>query len=423
MDLQKWMTRFQLTGNRLIESWMDLLPEPSVTNPEAIQFVQQKRQEHERDQAEKAELAAATPGAAPHVVIPWSDEVALVAFRQYKEQCRQLQRHAFPLGENLLALIFVSLADLIQDQRNTLTSIMTHRGRTLDQYNIQELRDLFLEMFCTTKTAVDNPMMQPSGMAQRRSFLVLEEGELEGTDGYWAEDDEDGAEGFLDALEDVFWVYDDADYTWYQRRFQGRQTRRGKGKGKRKGKGKGRGGRRFFRSRKGKGRGKGRRKGRSHMVSEEGYEEDWQEGDEWNESYEGYWADDQNWNEGYWAYDDLYYMDESGYFQKKRKGKGKGKKGKKGEDDDGKGGKPGDGKGKSNYVQPQTTSTPAIQNQQQQQAHYSSAASSSGHGFFAFAETEPARVDALGSTYAEQEVHRRTRRGGKFPERKISTKR
>ena len=71
-------------------------------------------------------------------------------------------------------------------------------------------------MFCTPKTAVDNPMMQPSGMPQRRSFLVLDEGELEGTDGYWAEDDEDGGEGFLDALEDVFWVYDDADYTWYR---------------------------------------------------------------------------------------------------------------------------------------------------------------------------------------------------------------
>ena len=113
-------------------------------------------------------------------------------------------------------------------------------------------------------------------------------------------------------------------------------------------------------------------------------------------------------------------MDEYGYFQ--RKGKGKGKKGKKGKDDDGKGGKPGDGKGKSNYVQPQTTSTPAIQNQQTQQAHYSSTASSSGHGFFAFAkteplrvdvaETEPVRVDVLTSTYVAQEVQRRTRRGG-----------
>ena len=42
MDLQKWMTRFQLTGNRLIESWMDLLPEATVTSPEAILFVATK---------------------------------------------------------------------------------------------------------------------------------------------------------------------------------------------------------------------------------------------------------------------------------------------------------------------------------------------------------------------------------------------
>ena len=99
------------------------------------------------------------------------------------------------LGWQLARYYFVSLADL---------------RRTLDQYNVQELRDIFLEMFCATKTAVDNPMMQPTGTGQRRSFLVLDEGELEGTDGYWAEDDEDGAEGFLDALEDVFWVCDGA---------------------------------------------------------------------------------------------------------------------------------------------------------------------------------------------------------------------
>ena len=47
--------------------------------------------------------------------------------------------------------------------------------------------------------------MQPSGMAQRRSFLVLEEGDIDGTTGYWAEDEDDGAEDFLEALEDVFW--------------------------------------------------------------------------------------------------------------------------------------------------------------------------------------------------------------------------
>ena len=249
MGLQKWMTRFQLTGNRLIESWMGLLPDLETTSPEAIAYVAQRRQEHEARQAELAGVAAALPGQEPHVNVPWTDEHALAAFRQLNSERRTQQRLSFPLGDNLSALILVSLALLTQDQRNTLTSIMTHRGRTLDQYSVQELRDLFLEMYCATKTAVDNPRMQPSGIGQRRSFLVLEEGELEATDGYWAEDDEDGAEGFLDALDDVFWVYDDAEFTRYQRRFQGRQTRRGKGKGRRKGKGKGRGARRFFRSR------------------------------------------------------------------------------------------------------------------------------------------------------------------------------
>ena len=159
MDLQKWMTRFQLTGNRLIESWMDLIPDLLISSPEAILFVQQWRQDHERDQNEQVQIAAATPGAEPHVVVPWTDDMALAAYKQLNENRRQQQRRVFPLGDNLLALIFVSLADLTQDQRNTLTSIMTHRGRTLDQYSVQELRDLFPDMFCTTKTAVDNPMM------------------------------------------------------------------------------------------------------------------------------------------------------------------------------------------------------------------------------------------------------------------------
>ena len=100
---------------------------------------------------------------------------------------------------------------------------------------MNELRETFVEMFCTVKTAVDNPMMNPSQSGGRRAFLVLEEGDLDGNFGSWAEDEEDGAEGFLDAFEDVFWIWDDNDNSWFQRRFQGKRIRRGKGKGKRKG--------------------------------------------------------------------------------------------------------------------------------------------------------------------------------------------
>ena len=67
------MTRFQLTGNRLIESWMDLLPDLETTSPEAIAHVARCRLQHEARQAELAGIAAATPGQEPYVNVPWTD--------------------------------------------------------------------------------------------------------------------------------------------------------------------------------------------------------------------------------------------------------------------------------------------------------------------------------------------------------------
>ena len=324
-ELMKWMTRFQIDGRRLEESWMDLCPELDLTSPAIVAEVTARRNAHNNAQAA---LHAADNN---HVIVPWTDDMIQAVHNEAIGLHRQQHRDLFPLSPNLIALIFISTADLSQDQRQSLTSIMTHRNRTMDQYRVGELRETFIEMFCTVKTAVDNPMMNPSGSGGRRAFLVLEEGDLDGSFGYWAEDEEDGAEGFLDSLEDVFWIWDDNDYSWFQRRFQGRRTRKGKGKGKgRKGKGKGKGGRRFFRPRN-KGKGKGKRKGKSHLVEDDSYYA--------NEEWQGY--ENENWNEGYWAYEDetawqsqgwdeWQEYDEYGYFQGKgkkgKKGKGKGKK-------------------------------------------------------------------------------------------------
>ena len=369
-ELMKWMTRFQIDGRRLEESWMDLCPELDLTSPAIVAEVTARRNAHNNAQAA---LHAADNN---HVIVPWTDDMIQAVHNEAIGLHRQQHRDLFPLSPNLIALIFISTADLSQDQRQSLTSIMTHRNRTMDQYRVGELRETFIEMFCTVKTAVDNPMMNPSGSGGRRAFLVLEEGDLDGSFGYWAEDEEDGAEGFLDALEDVFWIWDDNDYSWFQRRFQGRRTRKGKGKGKGrkgKGKGKGKGGRRFFRPRN-KGKGKGKRKGKSHLVEDDSYYA--------NEEWQGY--ENENWNEGYWAYEDetawqsqgwdeWQEYDEYGYFQGKgkkgKKGKGKGKKGH-GPSEQGKG--QGDGKGEANYVNPSHSSQPTVQQ----------AAPASASGFF-----------------------------------------
>ena len=363
----KCMTRFQIDGRRLEESWMDLCPELDLTSPATVAEVAARRNAHNNAQAA---LHAADNN---HVVIPWTDDMIQAVHNEAIGLHRQQHRDLFPLSPNLIALIFISTADLSQDQRQSLTSIMTHRNRTMDQYRVGELRETFIEMFCTVKTAVDNPMMNPSGSGGRRAFLVIEEGDLDGSFGYWAEDEEDGAEGILDALEDVFWIWDDNDYSWFQRRFQGRRTRKGKGKGKGR-KGKGKGGRRFFRPRN-KGKGKGKRKGKSHLVEDESYYA--------NEEWQGY--ENENWNEGYWAYEDetawqsqgwdeWQEYDEYGYFQGKgkkgKKGKGKGKKGH-GPSEQGKG--QGDEKGEANYVNPSHSSQPTVQ-----QAALPSSASASG---------------------------------------------
>ena len=70
MDLQRWMTRFQLTANRLIESWMDLIPDLDLQAPEVLAAIVQRRTAHEEQQQNLVGIAQATPSAQPHVVVP-----------------------------------------------------------------------------------------------------------------------------------------------------------------------------------------------------------------------------------------------------------------------------------------------------------------------------------------------------------------
>ena len=282
-DMLRWITRFQLSVNRMQEAWNDTyIPIVDPNNAEVRAFVTGLPEE------EQAEL---TP-----------EQAMERANNRLKDQ----HARTIPITPNLVALIFVSLSDLTQDQRQVLTSLMAHRNRVLADYNTAELREVYLEIFCTTKTTVDNPLLAPSGHGGRKTFLVIEEGHLDGSEGYWVEDEDDGAEGFLEADEDAFWIYDEENYSWFQRRFQGRRMKRGF-KGRRKGKGKGgkgSSGKRFFK----------RKKGRSNLADDNP--------DAW-QTTDGQWQDSQ-WQDQYWD-DWSWYESEESYAEK-----GKGKKGKKG---------------------------------------------------------------------------------------------
>ena len=281
-DMLRWITRFQLSLSRMQEAWNDTyIPITDVNNAEVRAYVMSLPQEEQQ---------AITP-----------EE----AMNRANERLREQHSRTIPITANLVALVFVSLSDLTQDQRQVLTSLMAHRNRVLADYRLVELRAVYLEIFCTTKTSVDNPLLAPSGHGGRKTFLVLDEGYLDNSEGYWVEDEDDGTEGFLEADEDAFWVYDDVNYSWFQRRFQGRRMRRG-AKGRRKGKGKGKGstGRRFFKKKKGS--------GKSHFADEQFQSDAWQSDWQWQEA---------SWDE--WSWDD-------GATEESYAAKGKGKKGKKG---------------------------------------------------------------------------------------------
>ena len=145
-DLVKWMTRCQIDKRRLEESWMGRCPELDLNSPAIQAEVVARRNAHNNAQAA---LRAAND---QHVIEPWTEEMQQAVFDEATRLHRQAHPDLFPLSQSLIALIYISTADLSQDQRQSLTSIM--RNRTMDQHQIGELRETCIEMFCT---AVDNP--------------------------------------------------------------------------------------------------------------------------------------------------------------------------------------------------------------------------------------------------------------------------
>ena len=74
-----------------------------------------------------------------------------------------------------------------------------------------------LELFCAPNSSLENPnYRRPTGdKSDSRTFCAIEFGEMDGAHGYWAEDDETGEVGCLDDFDDVFWIHDDNNNTWF----------------------------------------------------------------------------------------------------------------------------------------------------------------------------------------------------------------
>ena len=143
------------------------------------------------------------------------------------------QRDAFPFGDNLIAQFFIIQSELSDQQRERLTSAMSLRNISLENYSYEMLKTHYHELFITTGTSIQDPSIRPQGGNRSNTFFIIEQGEYEGEEGFWVEDEE-GLEGFMSNNdEETFWVLEEND-AFIARKVSGRnfkfKKRKGKGK-------------------------------------------------------------------------------------------------------------------------------------------------------------------------------------------------
>ena len=86
---------------------------------------------------------------------------------------------------------------------------MSLRNISLEHYPYEMLKTHYHELFITTRTSIQDPSIRPQGGNRSNTFFILEQGEYEGEEGFWVED-EDGLEGFMSNNdEETFWVLEE----------------------------------------------------------------------------------------------------------------------------------------------------------------------------------------------------------------------
>eukprot|EP00971_Amphidinium_carterae_P069501 1375222-Amphidinium_carterae.2 len=89
---------------------------------------------------------------------------------------RERHRRAFPIGENLQALMMIVMADLKEQQRDLLMATMFQRNMVLEMLSPQQLTEVMRALLCHPKSSIENPSWGQQSSGQR-SFLVIQQGE------------------------------------------------------------------------------------------------------------------------------------------------------------------------------------------------------------------------------------------------------
>ena len=157
-------------------AWTDLMPTFTAQSPEYRQSVQ------EANNTNIARHQQAAGARAPPPTLLADDDPNVL--RQYIAGMQRRQRDAFP-GDNFIAQFFIIQSELSDQQRERLTSAMSLRNITLENYSYEMLKTQYHDLFITTRTSIQDPSIRPAGGNRSSTCFILEQGEYDGEEGFW----------------------------------------------------------------------------------------------------------------------------------------------------------------------------------------------------------------------------------------------
>ena len=155
-----WIGKFSLLLKRLQDSWMDLLPLSAMT----------QRQIESQYQADMTQLNAARRSRNEEVLDPNEQATRDNWYATHVTTHGSL----FPFNDNLATLMFIVASDLNEAQRERLTSSLSLRGINVTAYTLDAVQRVFVELFCSPKSSMENPSLLVCGHggSTNRTFFV-----------------------------------------------------------------------------------------------------------------------------------------------------------------------------------------------------------------------------------------------------------
>ena len=107
----------------------------------------------------------------------------------------------FPFSDSLTTLMLTVASDLSEAQRERLTGSLSLQGVEVTAETFEAVRTVFVELFCTPKSSMENPSLRGNQSGSAEDFT---EDEL----GRWATDDVTGEQGYVDDEGSCFRTWD-----------------------------------------------------------------------------------------------------------------------------------------------------------------------------------------------------------------------